>query len=231
MGRNLARTAREVIGLDPLGGAHIFRATAAQRELTELERVGTIAGGLARRDELVGGGHRVVDDGGEFHEHVLLHRIHRGPVLDVRAVAELLGEVGLAVAVVDAALVDAVVEGVRLVGVFVLDDQGNEGNLSLARLGTFAVREVTGGVADGEAVVGGHVAGAEAGTAEGGLDHHAGLEEFLGDVVAGRGEVHRGGLRVAAHREVVSSRCRCSCPSGWSQPRRGCRRYRRSSRR
>ena len=49
MGRNLARTAREVIGLDPLGGAHIFRATAAQRELTELERVGTIAGGLARR--------------------------------------------------------------------------------------------------------------------------------------------------------------------------------------
>ena len=223
MGRNLARTAREVIGLDPLGGAHIFRATAAQRELTELERVGTIAGGLARRDELVGGGHRVVDDGGEFQEHVLLHRIHRGPVLDVRAVAELLGEVGLAVAVVDAALVDAVVEGVRLVGVFVLDvrrggehaavrrgggdgagvHQGNEGDLSLARLGTFTVREVAGGVADGEAVVGGHVAGAEARAAEGGLDDHAGLEEFLGDVVAGRGEVHRGGLRVAAHREVV----------------------------
>ena len=81
--------------------------------------------------------------------------------------------------------------------------QGDEGNLSLARLGTFAVREVAGGVADGEAVVGGHVAGAEARAAEGGLDHHAGLEEFLGDVVAGRGEVHRSGLRVAAHREVV----------------------------
>ncbi len=164
-----------------------------------------------------------MDDGSQFHKHVLLHRVHRGPVLDVRTVAELDGEVGLAVTVVDTALVDAVVEGVRLVGILVLDvrrsgddaavrsrsgdgtgvHQGHEGNLALTGLGAFTVREIAGGMTDGEAVVGGNVTGTEARAAESGLDHHTGLEEFLGDVVAGGRKIHRRGLRVAAHRKVI----------------------------
>ena len=108
--RSLAGAALKILRLDALADPDIFRNTARESELGEFQRVGTVAGSLARRDELVGRGDRVVDDSGEFEEHVILHRVHLRPVLDVRSVAELDGRVGLAESVVDAALVDAVVE-------------------------------------------------------------------------------------------------------------------------
>ncbi len=223
MGRGLAGAALVVFRLDPLAQPDIFRNAAGEGELGEFQRVGTVAGGLARRDQLVRRGDRVVDDGRQFEEHVLLHREHLRPVLDVRAVAEFDRRVGLAVAVEDAALVDAVVKGVRLVVVLILDvggrrddsavggrgrdrtgvHQADKGNLALARLRAFAVREVAGRVTDRKSVVGRHVAGSEARSAERRLDDDAGLEEFLRDVVAGGREIDRSRLRVGRHREIV----------------------------
>ena len=51
--------------------------------------------------------------------------------------------------------------------------QAHAGKLPLGGLGAFPVGEIAGGVAQGQAVVGGHVPGAEAGPAEAGLDHGA----------------------------------------------------------
>ena len=65
-----------------------------------------------------------MDYGGEFKQHVLLHRIHGGPVLDIGAVAQVEAQVGLAETVIDTALVDTVVEFVRLVSVCVVDIGG-----------------------------------------------------------------------------------------------------------
>ncbi len=164
-----------------------------------------------------------MDNGGQFEEHVLLHGVHLGPVLDVGAVAESLVGVRLAVAVEYAALVDLGVEGVGFVFVGIVNvgsggdyasvggrsgdgacvHEGYEGNLSVAGLGTFAVGEVTCGVAYGEAVVGGDVACTEAGTAEGGFDYHTGFEELLGHAVARRRHVYGHALRVSGDGEVV----------------------------
>ncbi len=145
--------------LDALAAAHVLGYAAGEGELAELERVGTIAGGFAGGDELVGGGHGVVDDGGQFEQHVLLHGVHLGPVLDVGAVAELGVELLVLVAVVYAALVDLGVKLVGLVAVGVVDvgsggddspvgggggdgagvHEGDEAELALAGLGAFAV--------------------------------------------------------------------------------------------
>ena len=114
-------------------------------------------------------------------------------------------------AVVEAALVDLSV--VLVAGVVVLevdvggsgDDatvgsrgsdgacihQGNERELALTRLRTFAVGEVTCGVADAESVVGRYVAGTEARTAESRLDDDTSLEQFFGDVVARGSQIDR----------------------------------------
>ncbi len=220
---NLSVAALVILGLNLLAVSDILGNTAGKRELGELERVGTVAGGLTRRDELVGGGHRVVDDGCELHKHILLHGIHLGPVLDVRAIAELCGSIVLAIAIIDTALVDSVVVLVRLIVIGVVDigggsdntavgcrsgyrtgvHEGYERKLTLAGLGTLTVGEVTGGVADGETVVGGNVTCAKARSAEGGLDGDTGLDEGVGHMVAGRSEIDRCGLRVNGHGEVV----------------------------
>ncbi len=164
-----------------------------------------------------------MDDGGQFEEHIFLHRIHRGPVLDVRTILQRLLEVFLAEAVVDAALVDLCIEVVGVVCVVVIDigcsgddttvgsrgsnrtgiHQRHERELTLTGLRTFAVGEVTGGVTNRQAVVGGHVAGTEARTAECGLDDNTSLEQFLGDAAARRGHINGRGLRIGRHREVV----------------------------
>ena len=62
-----------------------------------------------------------MDNGSKLEHHVLLHRIHLRPVLDVRTVAKLCLRTSLAEAVVYAALVNLVVVSVRLVCVLILN--------------------------------------------------------------------------------------------------------------
>ena len=209
--------------LDALAQANVLRHAARKGKFAEFQRVGTIGRGLARGNQLVGGGHGVVDDGGQFEEHIFLHRVHLGPVLDVRTVLQRLVEVFVAETVIDATLVDLRIEVVGHVAVGVIDvgsgsddttvgsrsgnrtgiHQRHERELTLTGLRTFAVGEVTGGVANRQAVVGGHVAGTEARATEGRLDNHASLEQFLGDAAARRGHINGRRLRIGRHREVV----------------------------
>ena len=206
---DLAIAAVEVFLLNALADADIFGHAARQSKLRELQRGGAIRRCLARRDELVSRGDGIVDDGSKFDEHILLHGIHLRPVLDIWTVAELGGEVLVAIAVVEAALINlgiVVIAGVVVLEVDVgscCDDttvgsggsdgacvhQGHQRELTLTGLRTFAVGEVARGVADGEAVVGRHVAGTEARSTESGLDDHTSLEQFLGDVIAGGSQV------------------------------------------
>ena len=71
--------------------------------------------------------------------------------------------------------------------------QSDRGHLAVAGLGTFAVREVPGGVTDGEAVVGRGIARAEAGAAERGTDDGTGGHEVGDGAVPGEFDVD--GLR------------------------------------
>ena len=62
-----------------------------------------------------------MDDCCQLEEHVVLHWIHLGPVLDVRTILELLVEVGMAEAVINTTLINTLVEVVRLVVVGVVN--------------------------------------------------------------------------------------------------------------
>ena len=61
--------------------------------------------------------------------------------------------------------------------------QGNGSHLALARLGTLAVREVAGGVADGELAVGRAVACTEAGAAEALAHDGTGVDQIVGTAI------------------------------------------------
>ena len=62
-----------------------------------------------------------MDNGSKLNEHVLLHRIHLRPVLDVRTIAQFGLRTSLAESVVYAALVYLVVVNVWLVCILVLN--------------------------------------------------------------------------------------------------------------
>ena len=129
----------------------------------------------------------------------------------------------MAETVIDATLVDLRIEVVGHVAVGIIDvgsgsddttvgsrsgnragiHQCHERELTLAGLRTFAVGEVARGVANRQAVVGGHVAGTEARATECGLDDNASLEQFLSDAAARRGHINGRRLRIGRHREVV----------------------------
>ena len=175
-----------------------------------------------------------MDNGCKFEQHVVLHSIHLGPVLDVGTIAQLNIGLSLVVAVIYAALIDL---GVVLVGLVVVgvvnvgssgDDasvscgssdragihQGNQRDLTLTGLGTFAVGEVTGGVADGQTIVAGNVAGTEARTAEGGLDDRTSLEQLLNDALTYGCHVNGNRLGISAHGEVVVTDARAAHDAG-----------------
>ena len=164
-----------------------------------------------------------MDNGCQFEQHVVLHAIHLGPILDVGTVAQFNVGISLAKAVVYAALIDALVILIGLVVVGVVNvgsggdnasvssggcdgagvHQGYQRDLTLARLRTLAVGEVTGGVTDTQTIVAGNVAGTEARTAEGGLDDCTGLEQLLNDVLTHGCHVDGNRLGISAHGEVV----------------------------
>ena len=152
--RDIPCAALEILFLDPLRNTDVLRDAAAQSELTELERVGTIGRSLSGRYELIRRRDGVMDDSGQFDQHILLHRIHLRPVLDIRSVTKFDSRVCLSESIEDPVLVDPVIEGVRLMRIFVFDvsrgrddtavgsrcgnragiHQGNERNLPLTGL-------------------------------------------------------------------------------------------------
>ncbi len=129
----------------------------------------------------------------------------------------------MAIAIIDAALIDALVEVIGLVCVGVVNigsssdntavgcggsnraciHQSHERDLTLAGLRTLAVGEVAGGVANTQTIVCGNVAGAEARAAECGLDNATGLKQLFGDARACGGHIDGYRLWVGRHGEVV----------------------------
>ena len=85
--------------------------------------------------------------------------------------------------------------------------QAHGGELTLAGLGALAVGEVAGGVPQAQAVVGGHIACAEAGAAEAGLDNRAGGQQIGRHAVAGQLQRHGhgGGVHVQRKRAVAGA--------------------------
>ena len=49
--------------LDLFGTSYILRVLTAQGELCQSQRIGTVGRGLTGRDQLIGGGYRIVDLG------------------------------------------------------------------------------------------------------------------------------------------------------------------------
>ena len=71
--------------------------------------------------------------------------------------------------------------------------EDHAGQLAVAGLGALPVGEIPGGVADGQGVIGGHIACAEAGAAETGLAHGAGAQQPGGHAVFHQLQLHGDG--------------------------------------
>ncbi len=76
-------------------------------------------------------------------------------------------------------------------------------HLALARFGTFAVREIAGRVADGQAVIVRRITGAEAGSAERGLDDGACRHEIGQHALPGKIHIDRHGGRIHVEGEFA----------------------------
>ena len=154
-----------------------------------------------------------MDHGGQLQEDVLGESVLLGPIGDVGAQDQVDRRVGLPKAVVEMLLVDLLVEVVLVRRVLIIHVGGGSNDTPVARgggngtgvhesharelaltgLGALAVGEVSRGVTEGEAVVGGDVAGTEAGTAEGGLDDSARRQQV--SRYADLGQLQRNGNR------------------------------------
>ena len=167
-----------------------------------------------------------MDDGTQLDQQVFLQSGHLGPVLDVGTVAQLGGGIGLTEALIAALGVNRAVISVLQIlgrGRFVLEigsssqhaavgSGGSDGtgihqshgrDLTVAGLGAFAVGEVTGGVTDGQCVVGRGITGTEAGAAESGLHDCASLHQGGGGAVLGDGQIDGSGGSVNTHIKVA----------------------------
>ena len=167
-----------------------------------------------------------MDDGAQLDQQVFLQSGHLGPVLDVGTVAQLGGGIGLAEALIAALGVNGAVIGVLQIvgrGRFVLEVGsgsqhaavgcgGSDGtgihqcdgrDLAVAGLGAFAVGEVTGGVTDGQCIVGRGITGTEAGAAECRLHDCTGLHQGGGGAVFGDSQIDGCRGSVNAHIKVA----------------------------
>ena len=183
--------------VDFLGPAHVLGVASGEGKLSQAQGVRPEGGGLTGRDQFIRRCDFVQDPGADLEQDVFRQRLQIRPGLDVGAVEQLDGGIGLAEALVDAGPVDRVVVIVgrdlspavkfrrRGQDAAVCGRRGDRArvherrgcHLAVARLGALAVGEVPGGVADGEAVVHGRISRAEAGAAEGRLDDSASRHE------------------------------------------------------
>ena len=213
--------------VDLLGTTHVGRIAAAESKLGQAQRVGAEGARLARGNELVGRGDRVHDLGAHLEQDVVAEGLHRGPRLDVGTLDQLVGRLRLAKAPVHALLVRRVVKGVlaglvpsllgqigrrrqdaavgsrRRNGAGV--HQGHGAQLAITRLGTLAVGEVARGVADGQAVVGGRVAGAKARAAECRANDRTGLHKVVDVAAACKLECHGLACGIDRQRELAAA--------------------------
>ena len=210
-----------------LGAAHVGRIATAERKLGQTQRVGAEGTRLARGNELVSRGNRVHDLGAHLEQDIVAEGLHRGPRLDVGAFDQLVGRLRLAKAPVHALFVRRVVKGVlaslvpsllgqvgrrrqdaatgsrRRNGAGV--HQGHGAQLAIARLGTLAIGEVARSVADGQAVVGGRVAGAKARAAERRAHDRAGLHKIVDIATACKLERHGLARGIDRQRELAAA--------------------------
>ena len=225
--RGLAGNAALFHRIDLLGAAHVGRIAAAERKLGQAQRVGAEGARLARGNELVGRSDRVHDLGAHLEQDIVAEGLHRGPRLNVGAFDQLVGRLRLAKAPVHALFVRRVVKGVlaglvpsllgqvgrrrqdaaigsrRRNGASV--HQGHGAQLAIARLGTLAVGEVARSVADGQAVVGGRVAGTEARAAECRTHNRAGLHKVVDVAAACKLECHGLARGIDRQRELAAA--------------------------
>ena len=225
--RCLAGNAALFHRVDLLGAAHVGRVATAERKLGQTQRVGAEGARLARGNELVSRSDRVHDLGAHLEQDIVAERLHRGPRLDVGAFDQLVGRLSLAKAPVHALLVRRVVKGVlaglvpgllgqvgrrrqdaavgsrRRNGAGV--HQGHRTQLAIARLGTLTVGEVARGVADGQAVVSGRVAGTETRAAERRAHDRASLHKVVDIAAACKLECHGLARGIDRQRELAAA--------------------------
>ena len=138
---------------------------------------------------------------------------------------DLLIRVCYAVAVEDAVRIDIAVEMIGRSGVFHIQIGGccqitfvccccrdgtgihksHGSNLTILKLTSLTVREVSGRVTNAEGIVGRCVACAEAGTAEGRLHDSAGLHKLCQSAVSGKLHVNRGAGRINTQSKLVTA--------------------------
>ena len=183
---------------DCFGAAHVLRLPAGEGELRQPQGVGAVRGGLAGGDQFVGGGHRVPQHRRQLHQQIVRQRPHLRPVGDVGSQNQVRVRLRARLpSVVDPLFVDPRVKMVGTPDRRIVDLRGggdssavsgcggdgpgvhqtHGGKLALTGLGALPVGKVPGGVPEAQAVVGGHVSRAEAGTAEAGLDDRAALQQ------------------------------------------------------
>ena len=178
--------------------ANISRIFSGEGELCQAQRVGTIGRSLSGGNQLIGGRYRIVD---------------------------LLIRVCYAVAVEDAVRIDIAVKMIGRSGVFHIQigsccqitfvccccrdgtgiHKSHGSNLTILKLTSLTVREISGRVTNAEGIVGRCVACAEAGTAEGRLHDSASLHKLCQSAVSGKLHVNRGAGRINTQSKLVTA--------------------------
>ena len=201
---NLARSAVFFLCCYRLGTTDVLGTAAGERKFRKAQGIGAVGRGLARGDQLVGGGNRVTNDSRQLDEEVVRQRVLCGPIGNIGTHDQSGIGLRIAVAVVHALLIGRCVKLIGQRGKLVIEigcsrnhaahscgcgnasciHERHAGDLSLAGLGALAVGEVTRGVAQGKPVVGRHVTCTEARTAEGRLDHSTLRKQRSGHTLA-----------------------------------------------
>ena len=209
--------------LDVLCKAHVSGILTAQGELSQSQRIGTIGRGLARRDQLVGRRHGIMDLADNAEHQVLRQRAHCRPVLDVRTKVDLCVRICHALGIKYAVRVNLGIEMIFVLAELTVEigrrrqhalvcsrcrdgsciHEGHGRDLTVLKLASLSVREVSGGVTDGECIVCRRVAGAKARSAEGRLHHGARLKDRCGAAVSDQLHVNRHGSGIDTQGELI----------------------------
>ena len=222
-GRAVAGQAGPFNFVDGFGPADVFRIAAGQGKFRQAQGIGPVRRRFARRDEFVCRRDRVEDFRADLEQDRIGQGFHVRPILDVRAIDQGSAFIGLAEALVDAGSIGLVIVIVRRFDVVVhiafgrRQDaaigccrgdgtgihEGDGSELAVARLGTFAVREVTRRMADAEGIIGRRIACAEAGAAESRLEDGTGFQERGDSTFADQVEVDRLRRRIDVEGEIA----------------------------
>ena len=153
--------------------SYISRIFSGKCKLSQPKRIGTVRGCLSGWDQLICGGYGIVDLGYYLQHQVFRKLTHCRPVFDVRAEFDLYGWICHTLAVKYAVLINTAVEEIFWFSELSIDVRGRceialvcccrrdgtcihqryGSDLSALEFGAFAVREVSGRVADTECII------------------------------------------------------------------------------